>query len=616
MRFLLSNKYLNDKLKNLSASFDLKKLGPLDLIIDEVEFYKEGESNIYINQGYLRNFEAFNERVNVQEEQAIDSIFASWPVKENITGSFSSFIFDKKKSEVVLCNDPIGVYPLYYLKSEEGFFVSNSIILLGNFTDVKFDETGIIQRTTLPEYSSIGSRTILENCKRILPGEWIRFNYEGDILDTKYDNSLFNSTLTGDTTNLVNDYWKLFKEELDILLKEEKELSVALSGGIDSRILLGALPEKKDIKCISYGPNDSYEISVARKLAKRTNADYKNYSDTLINFPNLELIEEYVSKTEGVYLCSWLEILENIRVEKKDVLLIGDLSTALTGRTIKRFSSKEYQRKNFVRHSLFSRDYKFEENSKENFENWKKRTVDHYLSFYSSKTIKARELKISKSSLAKNIENDLNELFQRIESHKLKYIELVDELFLWYTHTRIPMGKQILINNYKYRSYCPGMSMRVLRYTSSIHPNERLNHKFINNLGKQIPILKDLGGIPTSQIPLIAQNAPSILRFPIWALRSKIDNILIKRLVKAKSPKGRYRLFLGHNWVEIYQNPNLEKNVGDYFENGHLGFDYMEQVKLKAFERKNLKRWPFANMDIINAAALNLEIDQIKNKKL
>ena len=266
-------------------------------------------------------------------------------------------------------------------------------------------------------------------------------------------------------------------------------MSVALSGGIDSRILLGALPKNKNIKCISYGPNDSYEISIARKLAKIKNADHKNYSDPLINFPNLEVIEEYVSKTEAVYLCSWLEILENIRIEKKEVLLIGDLSTALTGRTIKKFSSKEYQRKNFVRHSLFSRAFKFEENSKINFENWKKKTLDYYLSFYTSKTIKARGLDISKSILAENIEDDLNELFQRIESHKLKYIELVDELFLWYTHTRIPMGKQILINNHKFISYCPGMSIRILRYTSSIHPNERLNHRFINNLGKQIPIL-------------------------------------------------------------------------------------------------------------------------------
>ena len=216
MRFLLSNKDLNDRVKNLSASFYLKKVGPLDLIIDEVDFFKENDSTIYINQGYLRDFDAFNERVNVQEELAIGSIFATWPVKENISGSFSSFIFGKKKSELVLCNDPIGVYPLYYLKSEKGFYISNSIILLGNITDVKFDETGIIQRTTLPEYSPIGSRTILKNCKRILPGEWIRFNHEGAILDTRYDNSLFNSKLTGNTTNLVNDYWNLFKEELGL----------------------------------------------------------------------------------------------------------------------------------------------------------------------------------------------------------------------------------------------------------------------------------------------------------------------------------------------------------------------------------------------------------------
>lgn len=613
MRFLLSNKVLKHKDVDFTTEFVLRKIDSLNLIIDRIDHLNTFEDIWCINQGYLRDCSSNDLRSNYQT--LINYIANSWPLHDSATGSFSSVICNPEKTEVVICNDPIGVYPLYYLKTEDGFYISNSIILIGNFTNIEFDETGIIERTTLPEYSELGTRTILKNCKRILPGEWIRFNFEGKRLESKYDNTLFNLELHDNLDKLVDDYWSVFKQELSCLLKNESEITVALSGGMDSRILLGGLPENRNINCVSYGPDNSYEIGIAEKLARLRKASFKSYSNSHLNFPNLNVLEKYVRNTEAVYLCSWLEILENIEVEPERIFLLGDLSTALTGRSIKRFSSKAYQKKHFLKHSFLSKDYELEENNNENFVKWKDETLKYYLSFYTPKTIKARELGISRERLVKNIENDLNELFERIDSHNLKYLEQVEELFTWYTHTRIPMGKQILINNYRYKSYCPGLSLRVLRYSSSIHPNHRLNNRFIDRLNKRIPILRKLGRIPTSQIPLVPQNTNNIIRFPIWALRSKIDSILIKRIVKSKDPSRRYRLFSSNNWVKIYQNPELEKKLSEYFQSGHLGDEFMDQIKKRGLERRDLKQWPFANMDIINAVALNIEIDHIKNKK-
>lgn len=612
MRFLLSNKDLNHRNDGIKDEFFYRRIDSLNLIIDQVDHLKARENMWYINQGYLRDC---SNDLKVNDQKIIHDIANSWPVNDSSTGSFSSVICNPDKSEVIICNDPIGVYPLYYLKNQDGFYISNSIILIGNFADIEFDEAGIIQRTTLPDYSELGSRTILRNCKRILPGEWIRFNFAGKKVESKYDNTLFNFDLHDDPDIVADNYWSVFKEELDFLLKEESDITVALSGGMDSRILIGGIPENKNLSCISYGADNSYEIGIAQKLANLKKASFKSFSNIQLNFPKFSILEKYVRKTEAVYLCSWLEILENIKVEPNNVLLLGDLSTALTGRSIKRFSSKEYQKKNFLKHSLLSKDYELEENNNENFLRWKDETLNYYLGFYTSKTIKARELEISREELVKNIKYDLNQLFQRIDSHKLKFIEQVEELFTWYTHTRIPMGKQILINNSSFKSYCPGLSLRVMRYSSSIHPNQRLNNRFIDRLNKRIPILRRLGKIPTSQIPLIPQNTNNIIRFPIWALRSSIDNILIKRIVKTKDSSKRYRLFSSNNWVKIYQNPELEINLKEYFKSGHLGCEFMKQIKRRGLERRDLKKWPFANMDIINAAALNIEIDHIKNRK-
>ena len=210
-----------------------------------------------------------------------------------------------------------------------------------------------------------------------------------------------------------------------------------------------------------------------------------------------------------------------------------------------------------------------------------------------------------------NVTSDLLELFSRIENHQIKYIDLIDELFTWFTHTRFPMGKQILINNYKFKAFCPALSTAVIRYASNIHPSLRLNQKFIRLLFKEKEELKLLSKIPTSQIPILPLNFPDVVRFPLWAVRSKMDEYLIKRLIKAKDPTLRYRVFNSNNWVEVYQNPKLEKNIESYFKKNHLGKEYIKHVISLAKQRRDLNQWPFANMDIMNAAALNTELELI-----
>lgn len=615
MRFLLSNKSLNHPDENFPKKFTELNCGSINLITDRGECVKKVNNRWYLNQGYLRDCSSKKFSVAEHEVNSMNLLFEDWPLDNLITGSFSSVICDFNQLNLVLCNDPIGIYPIYYYIKEESFYISNSKILLGNFLNPELDETGIIERTTLPEYSEIGSRTILKGCRRLLPGEWIKLNFKNFHIEKKYDNTLFNFKVDTEN-NSTEEYWNLLETELEVLLQDRSEVDLALSGGMDSRILFGAIPGDKLINCITYGPEDSYEVAIAKKLSRKRRTTFKSFSSFLMNFPSREILDEYVRKTEAVYLCSWLEILESIEKKKETALLLGDLSTALTARSIKKFSSRAYQKKNFIKHSIFSVDYELEVNNLENFEKWKKGVLSYYLNFNNSKTIKDRELEITRAELVDNIKSDLDELFLRIQSHELDYIEQVEELFIWYTHTRNPMGKQVLINNYKFKSYCPGLSMRVLRFSSSLHPNDRLNNRFIDKLNQQIPILKSLSKLPTSQIPLIPQTFSNFIRFPVWALRSKIDHFLISKAVRSGNVSGRYRLFSANNWIKIYQNAELENILSDYFENGHLGEAFMNEVKIKGKERKVLKRWPFANMDIINSAALNSEIDQILKKKL
>ena len=375
--------------------------------------------------------------------------------------------------------------------------------------------------------------------------------------------------------------------------------------------MLGTIPTNKKISCYTYGKEENYETKIARVLAEKKGAAFNSFGEPWLHFPDKALLNKYTLDTEALYLCSWLEILENLKKDNREVFLLGDLSTAISGRTIRKFSTKTYREKNFFRHSVLSKEFELEPNTPKTFESWKNHILNKFTSPLNKKSLEKLNLEKSVEEIRENTRAVISELFEMIDRHNLKYIDLVDELFTWYTHTRLSMGKQILINNSKFRAYCPGLSIGVIRKASNIPPNLRLNQKFVRKLFKEVKELRALGRIPTSQIPLIPQNFSDLIRFPVWGIRSTLDDFLIKRMMKARDPKMRYRLFPSNNWVEVYQNPDMEKNLNEYFENDHLGNNYVENIKAQAKNRRDLKQWPFANMNIINAAALNAELEVI-----
>ncbi len=572
----------------------------------------ENNEIVVTMDGYVRDLKSDHTNLSEQKSEIFTELWNSWPLPSHITGSFSAALINKKSSELVLCNDLIGVYPIYYLRSGKEFYVSNSLIWLGAISSCEFDETGIAQRCFGPEFCNLGSRTILKGCKRLLPGEWLKFNARAELLDKKYDNRLyqeFDKKVNED--DLLNEFWNTLTKELKYCLSSEKKVNLALSGGIDSRLLLGAIPEEKEISCYTYGKEENYETKIARRLATLKKTDFNSFSDPWLHFPNKTLLNKYTRDTESLYLCSWLEILENVKKDDREIFLLGDLSTAISGRTIRKFSTKAYREKNFFKHSILSKEFNLKPNTPVSLESWQNHMVYRFSQAIHENSLKTLNLKVSAKEIRENIKADISELFERIDSHNLKYIDLVDELFTWYTHTRLSMGKQILINNSKFRAYCPGLSISVIRNASNIPPNLRLNQKFVRKLFKEIKELRTLGRIPTSQIPLIPQNFSDIIRFPVWGLRSKLDDYLIKRMMKSQNPNMRYRLFPSNNWVEVYQNSDMEKNLNKYFESNHLGKAYVENIKAQAKYRRELKQWPFANMNIINSAALNAELQLI-----
>ncbi|MCM8569234.1 hypothetical protein NE848_07580 [Gramella jeungdoensis] len=614
MKFIFSNKKLDPELAKDFNNLHSLRQNSFDILINDKNTITETENEFSITNGYLKDFS-----LQIETEQKISAaqhVLKNWPVCDNITGSFSSIIFDKKNSEIVIATDPANIYPLYYLKEGEDFFISNSLILLGRYSNTEFDKAGIFQRAVGPSFMNIGSRTILKNCKSLLPGEWVRFDSKGKLLLKKFDNSLYQNIGSAELKeNQIKTYWSHYKKEVELCTAGSKDVSIALSGGIDSRIALGAIPEGKRISAYTYGESSNYESKIAKKLAATRHASHSVFFDPGQYFPEKETLVTYTKDTESVKLNSWLEILKNVQPSSKHPILLGELCEGLPARNITKFNSTEFRKKNFIKYYIRKERIPLTPSNPSSFENWKKTKKDFILSWHVDFWFEKLDLIDQKKEIIRATLFNTEEIFDRIEEHNLPYTELYDELFSWYTFTRMELSRQVNICNEKFYAYSPGMSIQMLKRTSNIHPNLRLYYRFANKLLKETPELKKFKNIPTSQIPIIPQTWSNIFKIPVWGLRSKIDDWLIKRMMKSKDIQKRYRLFKSINWAKVYQQKDMLDNLKAYYEYNNLSKAYFETFFNLAKKRKTLKSWPFANMDIISGATLNTELGLIKKYK-
>ncbi|SDL40904.1 hypothetical protein SAMN04488034_1048 [Salinimicrobium catena] len=609
MKFVLSNKELIDPGK-LQEGGEFHSINSLHLYLENGQLPEKTNGCYLLNDGYMRDLD---QPVNDREGQlkgVLDALKGDWPLPENITGSFSALLIDERSEQISICTDHVNLYPLYYVQTGEDFLITNSVILAGIFRDLEFDKAGIVQRTLGREYSNIGSRTILEGCKRLLPGECRRYTFEGELISVQYDNRLFKNISEEDPT--PEEYWKAFKKEVEYCLNASEKANMALSGGMDSRIAFGAIPQHKKLTCYTFGNPQNYESRIAARLANLKKADFVSCYKPELYFPSSGLLRKYTFETEGLELCSWLEITESVNNKKKEPLILGELCEALPARKISAFSSKEFRKKNFIKHYILDKDYRFTPATSENFGSWKQAVFRRFKIYYHEKNLSKFDLKLDQAELTEALKNDLDEIFLRIEAHELPYAELYDEMFSWYTYTRMRLSKQLLTANAKFDAYSPAMSLQMLRMSSSIHPNQRLNYRFIKRLFKENNDLKKFYKVPTNQAPLIPQTFPDLVKFGMWGFRSFMDQYFIKRLMNTKDISRRYRWFPSINWAMVYRVPQMEEHLKGYFKRNHLGTAIYQNLFQQAVQRKELKQWPFANWNIINVSSLNTEIDLIK----
>ena len=250
----------------------------------------------------------YNLLTQSQSEKKLNKMF------NEIDGVFSMYIYDKKRQEIILARDRIGVKPLFYLNNDEFFIISSEAKAIDYikchhiyFSDIYYEISQFPPR-------SFGIYDLKNNTLSI--NQYFNMN---NFLVPELDTSLsFEENLLTSINNVHNI---LYKSVIKRLLSD-RPIGCLLSGGVDSSIIASILAKiykskGQTIKTFSIGFPDSTDLKYAKIVADFIGSEHHEYviqyEDALKAIPEvIKTIETYDittirASTPMYLLCKWIK---------------------------------------------------------------------------------------------------------------------------------------------------------------------------------------------------------------------------------------------------------------------------------------------------------------------
>ena len=188
---------------------------------------------------------------------------------ERFNGMWAFSILDKDKNILFLSRDRLGVKPLYYIHREDKFIFASEIKAL-----LPFLENKIANKDELIRYLIYGAQ---EHKKETMFKDIYRFpsshNMIYDIKNRKFELNKYFSFFPKDNKTLENEAIKQLKDLIDnsieLRLRSDVKIGMALSGGVDSNIIVSNVHTKNpQIESFSSIYEDNDQINENANIDK------------------------------------------------------------------------------------------------------------------------------------------------------------------------------------------------------------------------------------------------------------------------------------------------------------------------------------------------------------
>lgn len=206
----------------------------------------------------------------VRDAQLVLALYerAGWDFLREIDGVFALALYDSEKHNLHLVTDRYGLRPIYWWENRNVFAFGAEVKALLTLPDV----SPHIDREAVSEFFSFGvlleNRTWLEKIWLVPPAALFTISSKGDELSRYWSWSDL-QPLPRDAfeEDIVEELGRLWLQAVRRRV-DDKRIGVLLSGGLDSRAVLAAIPSKhRPIHAVTFGIPGCDDHRIARRVA-------------------------------------------------------------------------------------------------------------------------------------------------------------------------------------------------------------------------------------------------------------------------------------------------------------------------------------------------------------
>lgn len=176
--------------------------------------------------------------------------------RSDFIGHYSLLV--KNGDQLSICSDPQGGYEIYYVATDEYWFVSNSLMLVARaIEDLDVNTLNLLENAFY--IKNIGVDTFYDDVKQLYGSQQIRVDLDAETLqvtelerpnpDWGYEDASIET--------ILSDYTDRVREVFGQITEATRDVGLQATGGLDSRTILAGLLDQSTSPRLLYGVGNS-----------------------------------------------------------------------------------------------------------------------------------------------------------------------------------------------------------------------------------------------------------------------------------------------------------------------------------------------------------------------
>lgn len=252
-------------------------------------FHSENRSLTVVFNGEIYNYlelrkelESTHTFTTQTDTEVILAAYAKWGIDcvEHFFGMFAFALWDEKQSQLLIARDRLGVKPLYYSETEQGFVFASEIraILSTGWIERRIDANAAADYL---RYQTVHApHTIIEGVHMLMPGHRMVIDAKGIRTERWWDVTDSRVRLDGNESkeSIHKHINELLRSSVELRMRADVPFGAFLSGGIDSSIVVGLMSRisshSVNTFSITFNEQAYDESPYSELIAKRFNTKH------------------------------------------------------------------------------------------------------------------------------------------------------------------------------------------------------------------------------------------------------------------------------------------------------------------------------------------------------